>query len=192
MANNRNRLIVLFGALLTVAAVAVRDFSPGQTVAVLVIVAFVAALALLAIRWPGPNWRITTKKTSPMPDSTGPVDIDVRVQYVEDAKGLPFLDAVFLIDYYNVWVKRWGPSPHLADIVPKEVFSQFDQDQYAEALSRARKLMGGGTAVGRSFHRYSGEQRTYEEQLAIFHDENPGFREASYDLASDAGKTDMR
>lgn len=119
-------------------------------------------------------------------------DAKERNKYVLEARASGFLDAVFLIHYYNSDFKRWGPPPKPADITPQEVFGVFDEKQYDEAMKRARKLLSDASDVGAAFFEYQGVNRTYAEALALFRQNNPGFSERSYSLAASVGIRDMR
>ena len=66
-----------------------------------------------------------------------------RQRYLKDAKGSSFLDAVFLIHFYNRYAK-WGG----ADIAPSEVFDPVDSAEYQLAVARVSRLFTQNSAVG--------------------------------------------
>jgi hypothetical protein len=118
--------------------------------------------------------------------------LEERQRYVQRAKAAAFLDAVFLIIFYNRDAKRWGPPPKPADIESHEVFEEVQDEQYQDALKRSQRLLSGGTDVGAAYFRYPHATLTYEEQLAQFEASNPGFSKECYSLAAQSGIRDMR
>ena len=119
-------------------------------------------------------------------------DVRTRKRYIREAKKAPFLDAVFLIHYYNRDVKCWGPPPRPPDIDPSEVFADFDQAQYQRALLLAQRLLSASIAVGAAFFKYPDSKRSYKDELAHFKAINPGFSDSSYSKAVEAGIRNMR
>lgn len=109
-----------------------------------------------------------------------------RQRYLKDAKGSSFLDAVFLIHFYNRYAK-WGG----ADIAPSEVFDPVDSAEYQLAVARVSRLFTQNSAVGMAWFRYPGS-RPYEEEFEIFKALNPGFSESNYKLAANRGIQAMR
>ena len=118
--------------------------------------------------------------------------LEERQRYVQKAKAASFLDAVFLIVFYNRDVKRWGPPPKPDDIEPTEVFEEMQDNRYQDALTRSHRLLSASTEVGAAFFRYQHAKLTYEEQLTRFKASNPGFSEECYSLAASSGIRDMR
>jgi hypothetical protein len=86
-----------------------------------------------------------------------------RGRYLKDAKESSFLDAVFLIHFYNRYAK-WGGC---ADIAPAEVFGAINPAEYQVALARVSRLLTHNLDVGMARHRYPGA-RPYEEEFALF------------------------
>ena len=119
-------------------------------------------------------------------------DLEERAKYISEAKEATFLDAVFLINYYNRDTKRWGPGPKPEDITPQEVFSEFDEGAYKDAVRKSQKLFAGNGLVGMAFFKYQSVTISYEDAVENFRDENPGFSDKSYGLAINAGIRDMR
>lgn len=120
-------------------------------------------------------------------------ELDQRAQYVAEAKEAAFLDAVFLIHYYNREIKRWwSHEPKPEDITPQEVFDIFDPDAYEDALKRSQKLLATNTLVGMAFFKYQSVSISYEEAIKKFCSENSGFGDKSYGLAAQAGIKAMR
>ena len=118
--------------------------------------------------------------------------LEERARYVVEAKESGFLDAVFLIHYYNHDRKRWGPPPKPEDIRPQEVFETFDIRAYEDALKRSRKLLAENSSVGMAFFEYPPAKVSYEEAVRKFRANNPGFCDKTYETAINAGIRDMR
>jgi hypothetical protein len=74
-----------------------------------------------------------------------------RRRYLQDAKGSSFLDAVFLIHFYNR-CSNWGGCP---DIAPSEVLDTFDPAEYQLALARVYRLLANNLDVGMAVPRRS-------------------------------------
>jgi len=110
-----------------------------------------------------------------------------RRRYIKDAKGSSFLDAVFLIHFFNRYA-NWGGC---LDITPDEVFGAFDPVEYQSALARVSLLITHSGEVGMARHGYPAA-RPYQDQYALFKKQNPGFCESSYKLAADRGILAMR
>ena len=77
--------------------------------------------------------------------------LEERAKYLLEAKEAEFLDAVFLINFYNRDTKRWGHGPKPEDITPQEVFSEFDGDTYKDSIRRSQKLLAENGLVGMAF-----------------------------------------
>lgn len=118
--------------------------------------------------------------------------LEERARYVAEAREAAFLDAVFLINYYNHEMKRWGPGPKPKDITPQEVFGEFDPNEYEHALTRSQELLAGNSLVGMAFFSYQSVTISYKDAVKKLRGENPGFSEKSYELAVTAGIRDMR
>lgn len=119
-------------------------------------------------------------------------DIETREKYVNEAKEAPsFLDAVFLINYYNREVKAYGPHPKLSDILPEEVFEEYSETEYMRSLRKANFLLQRTTYVGDAAHR-SQNTELYKAAIARMKSENPGFSERSYNLATHSSWVKMR
>ncbi|GAK53400.1 putative integron gene cassette protein [Candidatus Moduliflexus flocculans] len=119
-------------------------------------------------------------------------DIEERAKYVAEARDTAFLDAIFLINYYNRDRKRWGFGPKPEDITPQEVFSEFDENAYEDALRKSQKLLAENGLVGMAFFEYQSVTISYEDAAKKLRKENPGFSDKSYELAIHAGIRDMR
>ena len=119
-------------------------------------------------------------------------DLEERAKCVSEAKEAEFLDAVFLINYYNRDTKRWGPEPKPKDITPQEVFGEFNEEAYKDALRRSQKLFSENAPVGMAFFKYPSVTISYEAAVKKFCKENPGFNDKCYSLAINAGIRDMR
>lgn len=118
--------------------------------------------------------------------------LEVRAEYISEAKNVALLDAAFLINYYNRDVKRWGPGPMPEDIAPQEVFGELDENAYKDALKKSQKLMAESGLVGMAFFKYQAVTISYEDAVNKLRDENPGFSEKNYGLAIHCGIRDMR
>lgn len=119
-------------------------------------------------------------------------DLEERERHVAEAKESEFLDAVFLIHFYNRDRKRWGPAPKPEDITPQEVFGGFEADAYEDALKRSKKLLSENGLLGMAFFKYQSVTISYEDAIEQFRSDNPGFSNKSYGLAANAGVRDMR
>lgn len=119
-------------------------------------------------------------------------DLEQREKYIAEAKAAPFLDAVFLIIYFNREFRRWGPGPKPEAITPQEVFADFDVSEYDDAARRSWDLLTGSSVVGMAFFKYPSVALSYEDALKKFYNDNPGFGGRSYALAIHVGTQAMR
>lgn len=119
-------------------------------------------------------------------------DQKVRDDYLQRAKCAPFLDAVFLIHYYSAHQLRWGAGPKPPAIEPGEVFDEMNMQRYREALSLVWRMWNDSTQVGLAFFGYSDAKHSYEEEMVLFVERNPGFSDRSYSLAAQAALIDLR
>jgi hypothetical protein len=115
-----------------------------------------------------------------------------RDRYVRAAQASPLLDAAFLILFYNRDVKRWESDPKPPEIDPMEVLPSIREPEFSEALRRARRMYEQASDVGKAFHALETSDRTYEQELEHFKEENPGFGDGCYALAIGAGIREMR
>jgi hypothetical protein len=115
-----------------------------------------------------------------------------RAALVAEARRAAFSDAVFLIHHYNTRARRWAPDPKPPEITPEEVFGPFDREGWAGALTKARKLSDAAAYVGMAYFGYEHVKHTYAQARKLLREENPGFSERSYELATGAAITDMR
>ena len=115
-----------------------------------------------------------------------------RARYISEAQGAAFLDAVFLINYYNCNVRIWISAPKPEEITPKEVFGDFNVNSYNDALKRSKKLFAECGAVGEAFFKYPSAAISYEDSVKRLRKENPGFSERIYGLTISSGIRDMR
>lgn len=131
-----------------------------------------------------------------MSDVEGPLtgnDVDERAQWVSDAMEAEYLDAAFLIRYYNVDRRRWGPEPKPPAIEPAEVFGQrFDREKFSQAVDQVDGLLKDATAVASAHFGYPGTVRSAEEELRLLRDGHPGFSERAYDSAVHSAMIAMR
>ena len=58
----------------------------------------------------------------------------------------------------------------LAQITSSEVFTDFDEEAYDDALRRARDLLAGNGLVGMAFHKYQSVNISYEDALQKFYE----------------------
>lgn len=119
-------------------------------------------------------------------------DLEERERFVRNAKAASFLDAAFLIFFYNNEKKRWGRPPRPTNIEPDEVFSELNPQQYEEALKRVQKLWSHGGAVGAAYWKYPGAKHTYHDELLHFKTNNPDFCEESYSMVVNVALREMR
>lgn len=115
-----------------------------------------------------------------------------RERVVEEARRSSFLDAVFLIHHCNTDTRRWWPEPKPPEITPDEVFGAFDPRAYQEALARARKMRSDASYTGMAYFRYERVTHTYAQARRLLRDQNPGFSERSYELATDTAILENR
>lgn len=118
-------------------------------------------------------------------------DILQRRRYLKRARAAALLDAVFLVEYYNAHVRREGIPGEPAAIALGEVLDPPEEADVADARVRSAKLLADAFDVGAAYFGYEGSA-PYEERLARFRSDNPGFGEASYELAEAAGIHAMR
>ncbi len=115
-----------------------------------------------------------------------------RADYIAKAKQAAFLDAVFLMYYYNCDRRRLAGHPKPAEITPGEVFDDYNVAMYEEALIRSRNLLSGSNTVGMAFFQYPSVSISYEEAVEKLRADNPGFSAKSYNITIDTGLRAMR
>ena len=123
---------------------------------------------------------------------TSKYDLQEREKYISEAKEATFLDAVFLINYYNCHVRIWVRAPKPEEINPKEVFGDFNVNSYNDALKRSKKLFAERGEVGEAFFKYPSAVISYEDSVKKLRKENSGFSEKIYGLTISSGIRDMR
>ncbi|OZG71075.1 hypothetical protein BTA51_22090 [Hahella sp. CCB-MM4] len=120
-------------------------------------------------------------------------DIDNRIKYLEEAKSLDFLNAVFCIHFYNTDVKRWGPRPKPENISPDEVFDSFTQEEFEQAIEKCKKLINHGRKLGDlAFDRTEAGEQKFQKENAIYDQVNGCFNEKNLGRAFNSGMRDMR
>ena len=102
-----------------------------------------------------------------------------------------FIDAVFLINYYNREVRPSGPRPWPTDIIPSEVFGEFNDAEYKTYLEQAEALLTKTSYVGASHWNYK-DAAPYEDAISQMKLLHPGFNENSYNLTSRKSASDMK
>jgi hypothetical protein len=115
-----------------------------------------------------------------------------REQVVEEARRSAFLDAAFLMHHCNVEMRSWWPDPKPPEIAPEEVFDAFDRVAYEEALGKVRKMRERATYVGMAYFNYESVTHTFTQARRLLREENPGFSERCYELATGSAITAMR
>jgi hypothetical protein len=116
----------------------------------------------------------------------------LREQWLEKAKcELSFLDAVYLIHYYNFEIRTVGPRPWPTEISPQEAFLQFDESEYNNCLEKAKALLHKTSYVGASHWNYK-DALPYEEAIIRMKREHPGFNDTSYTLTARKSASDMK
>lgn len=119
-------------------------------------------------------------------------DSEVRARCVRDATSKSVLDAAFLCYYYNCFTKNWGPGMKPTDIDLAEVFPSLAAGTRLDALMRSARLFDDANRPAMARLGYREVESTYDEALARFRDDNPGFSEESYDLALQAAMVNNR
>jgi len=114
-----------------------------------------------------------------MSDSEVPMHlVEEREKCLTLARKSEFLDAVFIITYFN-YKKSWQG----VRIDPAEVLGARNQDELKDATIRATKLLTQNAYVGAAFFKYKDCHETFEESVRRLKDLNPGFSEESYRTA---------
>ena len=119
-------------------------------------------------------------------------DIDIRNKFLDEAKSVDFLNAVFCIYFYNSDTKRWGPPPKPEDISPVEVFGSYDQKEYDQAIDRCKKLINDGRKLGDLALDRALEDSEYQKAQEVYHQNNLGFSKQNLSRAFSSGMRDMR
>lgn len=119
-------------------------------------------------------------------------DIETRNKYLDEAKSLDFLNAVFCIYFYNKDVKMWGPRPKPEDIYPNEVFDNYDQKAFDQAIERSANLIKDGQKLGDLALDRSLDEHTYQQAQELYHQNNLGFSKKNLSRALMSGMRDMR
>lgn len=119
-------------------------------------------------------------------------NLALRNQWLEKAKSeSSFIDAVYLINYYNREIRCGGPRPWPSEIIPQEVFIDFDEDEYRNCLKKADTLLTKTSYVGASHWDYK-DAAPYEDSISRMKQEHPGFNEISYKLTARTSASDMK
>jgi hypothetical protein len=100
-----------------------------------------------------------------------------RDYVLERAKGLPFLDAVFVLIHYNESFRRMGPLPHDEPINVRAQFSHRHPQEIEEAVRRVQSLHGAAYGIGDAL---LGHDPAYQQKERQFRDTHPGFSDESY------------
>lgn len=119
-------------------------------------------------------------------------DIDSRNKYLEEAKSLDFLNAVFCIYFYNKDVKRWGPKPKPEDISPNEVFENYNQTEFDQAIEKCVKLIRDGRKLGDLALDKGLDEQKYQQENESYKRNNVGFNQKNLGRAFNSGMRDMR
>ena len=118
--------------------------------------------------------------------------LETRDLWLTKAKGeSSFIDAVFLINYYNREQRPCGPRPWPSDIAPSEVFVEYNNSEFKTCLERADALLTKSSYVGASHWGYE-NAAPYEEAVSRMKLEHPGFSEYSYKLTAQNAASHMK
>lgn len=113
----------------------------------------------------------------------------VREKYIEKAKQSSFLDAVFLIVYYNLYLNLRGKKNPV--IEPQAVFGRYSEHEYKIALDKAKRLLNQSGAMGKSCYKVPGAE-PYQEAFTRMKTEHTGFSEENYKLVVDKGLYELK
>lgn len=119
-------------------------------------------------------------------------DLAERQRVIDEARAASFLDAVFLIYFYNHDTLRWGPPPKPPRIEPEDVFETYARDELQACLAQAHKMRSAAIRVAEAGFGYESAVRSAEDALKIFYEANPGFSARCYAKALSAGLIDAR
>lgn len=129
-------------------------------------------------------------------DFEGPLEASAlaeRQRYVDEAKQVGFLDAVFVLRYYNTYRLRWGPPPKPPEIDPEEVFgARFDRAKFSDSVERVDGLLRGATAVAMAEFGYPEATRPAAEEWRLLVERHLGFSDDAYGRAVDSARMAMR
>ena len=114
-----------------------------------------------------------------------------RNDFLDKAKSSDFLDAVFLVYYYNKNVNIWCAHPKPPKIDISEVFDEHDPAIIQEAEEKCANLLR-NAYVGAAFFNYSDSHETYEEAVYRMKAQNPCFSHTSYSRAANHSIKAMR
>nr|CAS02662.1 putative integron gene cassette protein [uncultured bacterium] len=119
-------------------------------------------------------------------------DMKERDKYLPKARlAESFLDAVFFIYYFNNNKNRFCNGSNIENIEPGEVFSEFEDNAYSNALLRCADLLSKTSYVGGAFYNYVGSV-PYNEALRRMHSEHPGFSDVVYGIVCSSSTMSMR
>ena len=120
-------------------------------------------------------------------------DIDMRRQYVSEARSLDFLNASFCIYFYNNDVKRWGPPPKPEDISPTEAFANVAHERVDEAIARCQTLIDDGFKLGYlAFDLTPAGRQKFEQERKLYDQRHKDFNDKNRDRAFASGMRDNR
>ena len=114
-----------------------------------------------------------------------------RNDFLDKAKSSDFLDAVFLVYYYNKNVNIWCAHPIPPKIDISEVFDEHASAIIQEAEEKRANLLR-NAYVGAAFFNYSDSHETYEEAVYRMKAQNPCFSHTSYSRAANHSIKAMR
>lgn len=115
-----------------------------------------------------------------------------RQKYISKAKSADtFLDSVFYLNYYNKYRQHWGIRPKPEDIIPQDVFSDYDEQDYSNALRKCNGLLHKSGDVGAAFFNYNNSD-SYENAVQLMKNEYSGFCEDVYEIVCMHGKVAMK
>ena len=119
-------------------------------------------------------------------------DPATRQQYLDRARSSPPLDGVFWALYFN-HSRMWPPSvPKSLRLDPREVFPGLAPELVEQYAQRANALFAWEGPLGAAYFNYSGHPRSYEEELRLFEQQNPGFSSEVYSAVVSLGILAMR
>jgi hypothetical protein len=143
-----------------------------------------------------PPLRVERRRGFVIGDFEGPLEASAlaeREGYVDEAKQAEYLDAVFLIRYYNAHRLRWGPPPKPPEIDPVEVFGvRFDRAKFSDGVDRVDGLLRDATAVAMAEFGYPEATRTADEEMRLLKQRYSGFSDRAFEHALHSASVAMR